>query len=308
MKVSLQLPTDNVRLLDEFITAAAVAEIAQAAEAAGADAVNCTDHPFPNDEWMATGGHHALDLFVTLAFAAAHTSRLRLHTNLSVIPYRSPGVLAKSVATLDQLSGGRTIIGVGAGYQEREFEALGADFARRNELTDDGIRTIKAIWTGESVDGNTALPRPAQRPHPPVWVGGNSRQAMRRAVDLADGWCPVPNPRSLVARRHTSRLETTEDFVARVDELRAHAASVGRTGEFELPFMPFAGLPREHTAAATDEFIRQAEELARAGATYLVASPRAETRAQFLGEIEHLGRAVIPRLDSIAVSSPLAGL
>ena len=196
MKVSLQLPTDNVRLLDEFITAAAVAEIAQAAEAAGADAVNCTDHPFPNDEWMATGGHHALDLFVTLAFAAAHTSRLRLHTNLSVIPYRSPGVLAKSVATLDQLSGGRTIIGVGAGYQESEFAALGVDFARRNELTDDGIRTITAIWTGESVDGNTALPRPAQRPRPPVWVGGNSRQAMRRAVDLADGWCPVPNPRS----------------------------------------------------------------------------------------------------------------
>ena len=308
MKVSLQLPTDNVRLLDEFITAAAVAEIAQAAEAAGADAVNCTDHPFPNDEWMATGGHHALDLFVTLAFAAAHTSRLRLHTNLSVIPYRSPGVLAKSVATLDQLSGGRTIIGVGAGYQEREFEALGVDFARRNELTDDGIRTISAIWTGESVNGNTALPRPAQRPRPPVWVGGNSRLAMRRAVDLADGWCPVPNPRSLVARRHTSRLETTEDFRTRVGELRAHAASVGRTGAFELPFMPFAGLPRQHTAAATDEFIRQADELANAGATYLVATPRAETRSQFLDELEHLGRAVIPRLDGIEVSSPLAGL
>jgi len=308
VKVSLQLPTDNVRLLDEFITAAAVAEIAQAAEAAGADAVNCTDHPFPNDEWMATGGHHALDLFVTLAFAAAHTSRLRLHTNLSVIPYRSPGVLAKSVATLDQLSGGRTIIGVGAGYQEREFEALGVDFARRNELTDDGIRTISAIWTGESVNGNTALPRPAQQPRPPLWVGGNSRLAMRRAVDLADGWCPVPNPRSLVARRHTSRLETTDDFRTRVEELRAHAASVGRTGPFELPFMPFEGLPRDRTAAAADQFIRRAQELADAGATYLVATPRAETRSQFLDELEYLGHAVIPRVDSIEVSSPLGGL
>ena len=306
MKVSLQLPTDNVLLLDEFITAAAVAEIAQAAEAAGADAVNCTDHPFPNDEWMATGGHHALDLFVTLAFAAAHTSRLRLHTNLSVIPYRSPGVLAKSVATLDQLSGGRTISGVGTGYQEREFGALGVDFAQRNQLTDDGIAMVTAIWTGESVDGNTALPRPAQRPHPPLWVGGNSRQAMRRAVELADGWCPVPNPRSLVARRHTSRLETVDDFRTRVDELRAHAVSVGRSGAFELPFMPFEGLPRDHTPAATDEFLRQVEELAIAGATYLVATPRAETRSQFLAAIEHLGRSVIPRLDSIEVSSPLA--
>jgi probable F420-dependent oxidoreductase len=305
VKVSLQLPTDNVQLLDEFITAAAVAEIAQAAEAAGADAVNCTDHPFPNDEWMATGGHHALDLFVTLAFAAAATSRLRLHTNLSVIPYRSPGVLAKSVATLDQLSGGRTIIGVAAGYQEREFAALGVDFAQRNQLTDDGIRTMTAIWTGESVGGNTALPRPAQRPHPPLWVGGNSKMAMRRAVDLGDGWCPLPNPAALVARRHTSRLETVEDFRGRVDELRAHAATVGRSGPFELPFMPFAGLPRERTAAATDEFVRQAEELAQAGATYLVVSPQAATRAQFLDEIEHLGRAVIPRIDTIEVASPL---
>jgi len=306
MKVSLQLPTDNVHSLDEFITAAAVAEIAQAAEAAGADAVNCTDHPLPNDEWMATGGHHALDLFVTLAFAAAHTSRLRLHTNLSVIPYRSPGILAKAVATLDQLSGGRTIIGVGTGYQEREFAALGVDFAQRNQLTDDGIRMVTAIWTGESVGGNTALPRPAQRPRPPLWVGGNSRQAMRRAVELADGWCPVPNPRALVARRHTSRLETVDDFRTRVAELRAHAASVGRSGAFALPFMPFEGLPRDHTPAATDEFIRRAEELAGAGATYLVATPRAQTRSQFLAEIEHLGRAVIPRLDGIEVTSPLA--
>jgi probable F420-dependent oxidoreductase len=308
MKMSLQLPTDHVQALDEFINAGAVAEMAQAAEAAGADAVNCTDHPFPNDEWMATGGHHALDLFVTLAFAAAHTSRLRLHTNLSVIPYRSPGVLAKSVATLDQLSGGRTIIGVGAGYQEREFDALGVDFAQRNQLTDDGIRTMTAIWTGESVNGNTALPRPAQWPRPPIWVGGNSRQAMRRAVELGDGWCPVPNPRSLVARRRTSSLETVDDFRLRVEELRAHAASVGRSGPFELPFMPFSGLPHDRSVAATDEFVRQAEELAGAGATYLVVSPQAESRAQFLDQVEHLGRSLIPRLDGIEVTSPLAGL
>jgi probable F420-dependent oxidoreductase len=297
-----------VRALDEFITAAAVGEMAQAVEAAGADAVNCTDHPFPNDEWMATGGHHALDLFVTLSFAAAYTTRLRLHTNLSVIPYRSPGVLAKSVATLDQLSGGRTIIGVGAGYQEPEFEALGADFAHRNQLTDDGIRTVTAIWTGESVHGNTALPRPAQRPRPPIWVGGNSKMAMRRAVELGDGWCPVPNPRALVARRRTSSLETVDDFRGKVAELRTHAASVGRTGPFELPFMPFSGLPRDHSAAATDEFVRQAEELAQAGATYLVVSPQAETRAQFLAEVEHLGATLIPRIDGIEVTSPLVGL
>jgi probable F420-dependent oxidoreductase len=305
MKVSLLLPTDQVQSLDEFITAEAVADISQAAEAAGFDAVNATDHPFPGDEWMATGGHHALDLFVTLAFAAAHTDRLRLHTNLTVVPYRNPGVLAKSVATLDQLSGGRTIIAVGAGYQEPEFKALGVDFEHRNELTDEGIKAITAIWTGESVNGNTALPRPAQHPHPPLWVGGNSRRAMRRAVDLADGWCPVPNPRSLVARRHTSQLETPDDLRSRVDELREYAASVGRTGPFELPFMAFDGLPRERSQAATDGFLSDMEILAEIGVTYLVAGMHATTRRDFLDEIEHLGKQVIPRLYQIEVSSPL---
>jgi probable F420-dependent oxidoreductase len=299
------LPTDQVQSLDEFITAEAIAEISQAAESAGFDAVNATDHPLPGDEWMATGGHHALDLFVTLAFAAAHTERLRLHTNLTVVPYRNPGVLAKSIATLDQLSGGRTIIAVGAGYQEPEFKALGVDFDRRNELTDEGIKAITAIWTGESFNGNTALPRPAQHPHPPLWVGGNSRRAMRRSVDLADGWCPVPNPRSLVARRHTSQLETPDDLRIRVAELKEYAASVGRSGPFELPFMAFDGLPRERSQAATDKFLADIEELADVGVTYLVAGMHAATRRDFLDEIEHLGKHVIPRLDEIEVTSPL---
>jgi probable F420-dependent oxidoreductase len=306
MQVSLLLPTDHVHALDEFITAGAIGEMAQAAEAAGFDAVNATDHPWPDDEWMATGGHHALDLFVTLAFAAAQTTRLRLHTNLTVVPYRSPGILAKSVASLDQLSGGRTIIGVGAGYQEPEFRALGVDFSQRNQMTNDGIRTITAIWTGESVDGNTALPRPAQRPRPPLWVGGNSRMAMRRAVDLADGWCPVPNPRAMVARRHTSRLESPDDLRARVDELKVYADSVGRAGPFELPFMPFNGLPGDRTDAATDAFLGEAEILAGIGVTYLVVSIPATTRGEFLSGIEHLGKVVIPRLDQIECTSPLA--
>jgi probable F420-dependent oxidoreductase len=305
MKVSLLLPTDHVHALDEFITAEAIAELSQAAEAAGFDAVNATDHPLPGDEWMATGGHHALDLFVTLSFAAAHTTTLRLHTNLTVVPYRSPGILAKSVATLDQLSGGRTIIGVGAGYQEAEFEALGIEFAQRNQMTDDGLVAISAIWTGESVDGNTALPRPAQRPRPPLWVGGNSRRAMRRAVDLADGWCPVPNPRSMVARRHTAVLETPDDLRAKVAELRAYADSVGRSGPFDLPFMPFSGLPVDRSPAATDAFVREIEELAGIGVTYLVVSVAGSTRAEYLAEVEHLGASILPRVAE--VSSPLAG-
>ena len=141
MRASLGLPTHQG---GELSSAAAIAAMASGAEAAGFDAVFVTDHPFPGDRWLATGGHHALDPFVALSFAAAATRDLRLHTNLLVLAYRNPFLSAKAVATLDSLSEGRVIVGIGAGYLEPEFEALGVDFAERNELTDEAIVALRA--------------------------------------------------------------------------------------------------------------------------------------------------------------------
>ena len=180
-------------------TAPAIAEIASAIETAGFDACFVTEHPFPTDEWLGTGGHHALDPFVSLAIAAGATSTLRLHTNLLVLSYRNPFLTAKAIASLDAASGGRVIMGVGAGYLEGEFAALGADFGTRNDVTDEAIVAMKAAWTGETVAmkgerfeaaGNTMQPPPVQRPHPPIWIGGNSPRARRRTVDFAQGWSP----------------------------------------------------------------------------------------------------------------------
>ena len=114
MKISLGLPTQRVDLPSEFVTGDAVAEMSQAAEAAGFDAVYVTEHPLPEQGWMATGGHHALDPFVVLSFAGAATTRLRLQTHLCVLPYRNPFLTAKAVASLDALSGGRELAGRGA--------------------------------------------------------------------------------------------------------------------------------------------------------------------------------------------------
>ena len=100
MKFNLQLPTDRVKFREQFGTAEAVMEMSNAAETHGYDAVFVTEHPIPQDEWMRTGGHHALDPFVALSFAAAGTRTLRLQTNLCVIPYRNPFITAKAVATL----------------------------------------------------------------------------------------------------------------------------------------------------------------------------------------------------------------
>ena len=232
MKISLGLPTQRVDQLEEFVTGEAVAQMSRTAESAGFDAVFVTEHPFPEKSWMDTGGHHALDPFVALSFAAAATSRIRLQTHLCVLPYRNPFLTAKSVASLDRLSGGRVILGAGTGYLEAEFAALGVDFAERNELTDEAIVAMKAAWSGEPLslssrhfeaNDNVALPRPLQDPHPPIWIGGNSKRAIRRAVELADGWAPMPNPAQTAARRHSAALETLDDLKARIDYAAGHA-------------------------------------------------------------------------------------
>jgi probable F420-dependent oxidoreductase len=303
----LGLPTHRVDRFAEFCTGPAIGELSAAAEAAGFDAVFVTDHPAPGDKWLEHGGHHTLDPFVALSFAAAATSTLRLQTNLLVLAYRNPFLAAKSVASLDAASGGRMILGVGAGYLDTEFAALGVDFDERNDLVDESITTMKAIWTGDSVatagrhfdaPGNTTLPRPAQLPGPPIWVGGNSRRAIRRAVDLADGWVPMPNPAKFSKRRRTPPLESVDDLAAGLDYARTHAASVGRdlsTG-FDVVFMPMGLDMSSYQVPRADAVAKSARELAGVGVTYLVTGVPGETRAEMLGNIERYGADVLPSL------------
>ena len=138
-----------------------------------------------------------------IAFLAAKTSRLRFVTAIMVVPYRPPVLAAKMLTTIDVLSGGRVTVGVGTGWIKEEFEALGApDFAQRGRVTDEYIAAMKALWTEDSAtyEGDhvrfTNLgfePKPVQKPHPPVWVGGMSRPAMRRAARVGDAWYPMLN-------------------------------------------------------------------------------------------------------------------
>ena len=188
MFLSLGLPPPLVEDPD-IVSAGSVMEMARAAEAAGFDAVFTTDHPFPNDRWLNTGGHHTVDPMVVLSFAAAATTTLKLHTNLFVPAYRNPFLSAKMISTLDAMSGGRAIIGVGAGYLKPEFAALGADFDNRNDRLDEAIRAMRAAWTGESVTfegsgyaatGNTTTRRP--RSHPGRRSGSAATAAARSAA------------------------------------------------------------------------------------------------------------------------------
>jgi probable F420-dependent oxidoreductase len=259
MRFSLGLPTDRVDAVDEFVTGAAVREMAEAAEAAGYDALHVTDHPAPDDRWLAGGGHHALDPMVALGFAAAATRSVRLHTHVFVAPYRNPLLAAKSVLSLDVLSGGRVILGVAAGYLRPEFRALGVDFEERNALLDESLDVMRRVWTESGVAyegrhftarGVTMLPRPVARPHPVVWVGGNSDAAMRRAVEQADGWSPFPNPPEAATFVKTPAITSIDDLATRLAAARDHATAIGRTAPLDVCFAPFAAHddPRDYEA------------------------------------------------------------
>jgi probable F420-dependent oxidoreductase len=136
----------------------------------------------------------------TLGWLAGVTERISIGTTVLIVPYRSPLEVAKAFANIDQLSGGRLILGVGVGWAKEEFAALNVPFHRRGKMTDEYLSAIKALWTKESVsvDGEfitfknvDPAPSPIQKPHPPIWVGGASEAAMRRAVQLGDGWHPI---------------------------------------------------------------------------------------------------------------------
>ena len=195
--LSTSLPFDHVQQGDEFVSMQALHEIARAVEDAGFHAGSVTDHPVPSARWLDNGGHHAQDPFVMLSMLGAVTTRLRLQTNIIVLPYRNPFITARAVSSLDHFTGGRVILGMGAGYMKAEYKALGVDFDSRNDLMDEYIKAMKLAWTGEDFTfegtgytalGNRVQPTPAQKPHPPLLVGGNSKRALRRTVEHGDAW------------------------------------------------------------------------------------------------------------------------
>jgi probable F420-dependent oxidoreductase len=147
------------------------------------------------------GQGDALEQLSLMAFVAGKTRSLRLISSVMILPYRNPVVTAKMLATIDVLSRGRVTVGVGVGWLREEFEALGApDFDRRGAVSDEYLRIFKALWTQDPAsyhgefyrfDSVRCLPHPVQKPHPPIWVGGHSKAALRRVARLGDGWHPV---------------------------------------------------------------------------------------------------------------------
>lgn len=244
-----------------------VTAAARAAEDAGFDSVWAGEHIVLPDPQAPPSPLHpqdpVLDSLLALTWAAAHTTSIRLATGIVILPQRNPAVLAKQVATLDVLSGGRAVLGVGAGYLEPEFRALGANFPDRGAVTDEYLDAIRSLWYDEHPEyhgrfadfaGIDARPRPLQRPIPIV-TGGHSGPAYRRAVSRAHGWYGYGL--------------TPERTAAALAGLRAAAGQVerpGELGELEISVTPRGRLSQQDAAGFAALGVHRLVVLAPAGA------------------------------------------
>jgi probable F420-dependent oxidoreductase len=282
-----------------------IATLAGAAEAAGFSGFGFTDHPAPSQRWLENGGHDALDPFVAMSYAAAHTTTIRLIPNIVVLPYRNPFVVAKAGATLDLLSEGRFTLAVGAGYLKREFTALGVDHAERNEIFDESLEAIRAIWSGDDISftgrhfdaqGITAHPRPTSEPHPPIWIGGNSARARRRVVEHGDGWCPFPAAPIVAQTARTVELDTLDQLAQAIDDLRTRLEKADRDPEsIDVSFTNRAGGEPAADDFDADAHLEGLDRLAALGVTWVQVGLPGDSLDHAMETVQRYGELVVSR-------------
>ena len=318
MKFGLSMP-----IRGPLANAADILTLAQKAEVLGYDYLTVADHivvpteissdyPYSEDgqfPWSEGGSVECMEQFTLLSWLAGVTDKIALLTSVTVVPHRNPLFMAKSLATLDQLTKGRINFGCGAGWMREEFEALGLPpFDARGKVTNEYIAAIKAVWTetrptfdGEFVKFNKIGmdPKPVQNPHPPIWIGGESLPAMRRTVALGDVWYPFgSNPKF--------RMDTLKTYEARVERLHGLAEEAGRDpASIGLAYNCAFHTDQEQEHMDGGRLIctgspeQRAEDIKRfadAGTTSMIINVVANDLAAMLDRMEEFATRVLPLL------------
>ncbi|RSS82352.1 LLM class F420-dependent oxidoreductase [Streptomyces sp. WAC06614] len=304
MVYGMQLPVQSQSTLyaepwEASATVTDLAEVARAADRAGFGYLATCDHVAVPRRLAGPMGTVWYDPVATLAFLAGITERVRLLSHVAVVALRHPLLSAKSYATLDHLSGGRLILGVGAGHVQEEFEVLGVDFDGRGPLLDETVDALRAALGPEEFpvfEGRHfafqdlgQLPRPAQE-RIPVWVGGSSPAAVRRAAVRGDGWLPQGDP-----------LEKLPAQIARIRALRAEA---GNSEPIEIGAIPpplYVGEPgwdtgRRTLAGKPEALAESLRAYARIGVDQVQVRFRSRDRAELVDQITAFGADVAPHL------------
>jgi probable F420-dependent oxidoreductase len=294
--------------------------MAQAAEQGGLDMIGINDHvvvpgninsayPYSDDGvWPGAAVGECLELVTAASFIAAATDRIRLLTSVMVVPYRPAVLAAKMLATVEVLSGGRLTVGCGAGWMREEADAMGVPpFAERGKVTDEYIDAFKRLWTqdapamaGDYVQFDNVVfePKPLQKPHPPIWIGGEGGAAIRRAARVGDGWYPSNhNPQHL--------LDTPERYAKGSARLNEEANKLGRDGDSihraYLAFYPVDRKARVDAVGGRRIFTGSAEAIrddigtfAKEGVETIVFSVGGREINQILDNIAWLTGVVLP--------------
>jgi probable F420-dependent oxidoreductase len=238
MQIGFNLPVSG-----PMATAEVMANIAQLGESLGFDYLTLTDHvalpdtSTPGYPYSTTGEFytpdpgHRVEQLTTAAWVAAKTSRIRLVLAVMVVPHRPAVVTSKMLATIDVLSGGRLVVGIGAGWLKVELDAVSTTpFAERGAVTDEYMDAMRVIWTQDKpvfhgkyvhIDGLLTDPKPLQKPHPPIWVGGESGPSMRRAARIGDAWYPIGS-------NNAHLLDTLPRLTAGIARIREMTKAAGR--------------------------------------------------------------------------------
>jgi probable F420-dependent oxidoreductase len=279
-----------------------IVAVARKADEAGFFYVAACDHVAVPERLAGAMGTPWYDPVAVLGLVAGVTERVRLLTNVFVLPYRHPLQSAKSLATLDHLSKGRLVIGVGAGHVAEEFDLLGLDFAERGRILDEAIDAVDVALRDEfatfagptwKFEGLGQKPRPEQAPRPPIWVGGSSRPALRRAAQRGDGWIPQGTPRAQMPEQ--------------IAYLREHREKAGRAGEpFDLGViteMLYVGDPSwdvgKRTITGTPASIAESlREYGAMGVDHLQIRFRSRSLDELLDQMDAFGARVAPLLDA----------
>lgn len=287
----------------EAATRDGVLAVARAAEDAGLASVWVADHvvhphssltayPYRAKGLPWSAGDGFLDGLTTLAVIAGATSRIRIGTSVFILPMRGPLEVTKTVATLDVLSGGRVILGIGAGWWQEEFDALGATFAKRGARMDEQLEIMRKLWRDGSLEHHgdhysfdelSCRPLPLQTGGPPVWIGGMGATGQKRAARCGDGWHAVSSDASALREGY--------------GQVRALAAEYGRDPD-AVGLSTSAGLPPDRERA-----VSRLVALAGAGVDHVVLNIAATTVAETCAAIDDLAANILPSaLREIAVS------
>ncbi len=276
-----------------------VIRFAQAADKQSWDWLTIPEHILMTAEMSEVMGRRFPEGIAACAVLAGATERVHLLTYVLVLPYRNPLLLAKQIATMDFIAGGRFTLGTAPGHLEGEFDALGVPFHKRGRITDEYLEVLVECWTSElcSYDGEYASfkdviidPKPVQKPYPPIYIGGNTEVAMKRAVKYGDGWIPW--------------LITAEQLAGCIEFLKAQPGFEEKEADFEIimPATTFNIEDYSHKETGKtdihmdrDEILQDIEALAKAGATAAqVMTPRVDSFQQCLEWVEWFDSEIIP--------------